>query len=185
MLSAPWRVGSMFADAVLLEETTRPVVDESRMKVVRTGIVAGVSAAIVLGGFWYLSIDQKQRQIEALEARNDAFQATIQQREELLDRLTCSRRSGLLEVLEQTTDPSGSHFTTTVRFVELDGEGRSIGSQECTVNGNVIFIDGLVVKFDHATVAGGEWGWVWKGPTRRGPPCRAGRGGGWGGAALG
>jgi hypothetical protein len=146
----------MFADAEVLEETTCCVVDVSRMRVIRTGIVAGVTAAVVLAGFWYLSIDQKQQQIEALKARNDAFQETIQQREAMLQRLTRSQRSGLLEVLEQTTDAAGLPFTTTVRFIELDGEGRSIGSQVCTVQGNVIFLDGLVVKFDHAAVAAGD-----------------------------
>ena len=64
------------------------------------------------------------------------------------------KRVARIDVLEQVEDaaaPGG--LRTTLRFQELGGDGQPLGvGQECTLDGDLVYVDARVIKFDDAFV---------------------------------
>lgn len=70
--------------------------------------------------------------------------------------LKVDHRVAKLEVLGQGQSPEGV-VRTTVRFTELDAEGRPLGEpREVVVDGQKIYVESLVIRFEDGYVEGGD-----------------------------
>ena len=83
----------------------------------------------------------------------------FQQRQELLaviGRLTTSTRVAQAVVTKRWTDEDGRLFTA-VRFVELGPDGDPLAAPtEFVVEGDTVYFDSFVLKFDHGLVSEGD-----------------------------
>jgi hypothetical protein len=119
------------------------------------GLSAVIAAAILIV-FWRISVDQQQRTIDELAALNAQMEQTLAARQAMIDRLSRTRRIAHVEILGQDADESGLVTQTRLELIELDERGRELGRQRLSVPGDVIFIDGWTVKFDHERIAQGD-----------------------------
>ena len=119
-------------------------------------LVTAIAAGVVLFIFLRLSIDQRQKALEEIEALNQELEQRIAQREAMLDRLSRSRRLAHIEVIDQAIGAAGEPLETTIEFIELNEDGREIARQRITVPGATIYVDAWTVKFDHHQVAEGH-----------------------------
>jgi hypothetical protein len=131
---------------------------------VRTTVLAFLLGFVVLGGFalWSSSREAALRQeLAKLEA---TMKAEIAAREAMIDRLSRTRRTARIEVLSQRTGPDGHPserdgtriVDTTVRFIELDEDGRELGRREAVVPGDMLFVDAWTARFPKEIVAEGN-----------------------------
>lgn len=89
-----------------------------------------------------------EQQIVGLEGDLQAASEQIDRLETSLRLLKMDQRLARLDIVDQTTDPSGV-VQTTVRFHELTPDGEPVGDpREFTVEGDVIYLDNWVVKFE-------------------------------------
>ena len=126
------------------------------LALLRTSLMAGVFCGLVLVVFWRLSVDQKQRAIEELEALNEQMQQRLAAKDEMIDRLNRSRRLAHVRILDQTTGADGQVLNTDLVFIELDNDGGELARQRFTLPGDVLFVDAWSVKFDRQDVAQGH-----------------------------
>lgn len=126
------------------------------LRVVRTTTVSAIVIALMLLGFWRYTVDQKQRAIDELNALKVQLEQQLIARQEMIGRLSRARRMGHVEVLDQKHDSTGAAVETTVRFIELNDDGRELARQDFTIPGNVLFIDAWTVKFEPNDVAHGD-----------------------------
>jgi hypothetical protein len=92
---------------------------------------------------------EREAQVRALTERNQALEAAVRL-------LRHTERRARLVVLDQGPGPEG-HFRTRVRFTELDSQGGSVGeSRELVLDGDEVYIDALVVKFEDTFVTAGD-----------------------------
>ena len=104
-------------------------------------LIAVVTAAGGAGGMYLFQQEAARRELESL-------------RESLL-RLTRQERRAEFRVLAQ--EGAGDELRTTIRFVEIDGRGRTAGEpRDFTIRGNELHIDALIVKFDDDLVIRGD-----------------------------
>jgi hypothetical protein len=70
--------------------------------------------------------------------------------------LTSEDQIGYAKVVSQTTD--NGHLQTTVRFVETSREDKTkrILQKECTIEGDIIHFDALIVRFEDKMVLDGK-----------------------------
>ncbi|MCH2137799.1 MAG: hypothetical protein MK074_01955 [Phycisphaerales bacterium] len=116
-------------------------------------VLTGIGAASV----WWVIDSAAQRRISELEAQQAELEAEVVAFEAMIDRLGRARRLGQIEVLDQVTDPATSEvLSTTVEFVELDDDGRAIGTQVATLPGDVIHVDTQTIRFPTDDVASGH-----------------------------
>src|SRR5687768_863686 len=88
----------------------------------------------------------------------------IQEKQQEVDRLGLAlklmkveRRVARVVVLEQTPAKPGGRATTRARFEEVDGAGNPIGvPKEITIDGDVLYVDAWVVKFEDVFVEQGD-----------------------------
>jgi hypothetical protein len=94
-------------------------------------------------------IAERDAQIRALTEQNQALEAAIRL-------LKYTERRARLVVLDQAPGPGG-HARTRVRFTELDAQGNAVGeARELTLDGDEVYVDALVIKFDDTFVMGGD-----------------------------
>jgi hypothetical protein len=92
---------------------------------------------------------ERDAQIRALTEQNQALEASIRL-------LKHTERRARLVVLDQQPGPGG-HARTRVRFTELDPEGDPVGEpRELWLDGDEVYVDALVIKFDDTFVMGGD-----------------------------
>jgi len=97
----------------------------------------------------------RQKEIASLQEQAAADAARIAKLEEERERLETSlrlmklrRRLARIDVLEQAPDPDGQ-LVTRFRFVEIGDDGQALGDPvELMVEGDRIYIEYLVVKFE-------------------------------------
>lgn len=111
---------------------------------------------VVVAGVIFYSWDQKQRQIDELHALNQQMQNQLEERREMIDRLSRSRRLAHLDITKQDTGPDHHINSTTFTFIELGDDGSELARQNFTVPGQTIFIDAWTIKFDPHDVAIGD-----------------------------
>lgn len=86
-------------------------------------------------------LQQKEQQIAELEAN-------VKKLETSLRYLKIDHRVARFTVVDQTTDSTGA-VTSVIEFVELDDQGKPIDSpRQYKIQGDIVYIDGWVVKFD-------------------------------------
>jgi len=126
-------------------------------KLRRRFVLAIVIAGLGAGASWWVMTDVAQRRIAELEHQQAELQAELDAFEAMVDRLGRARRLGQIDVLDQVVDDAtGAVVSTTVRFVELDDSGRSIGVQEIMLPGDVIHVDTQTIRFPSSDVAAGH-----------------------------
>ena len=92
---------------------------------------------------------ERDAQISELTARNQALEAAVRL-------LRHTERRARLVVLDQAPGPEG-HPRTRVRFTELDSQGDPVGEpREMTLEGDEVYVDTLVVKFEDDFVTAGD-----------------------------
>jgi hypothetical protein len=94
-------------------------------------------------------IAERDAQIRALTERNQALEAAVRL-------LRHAERRARLVVLDQGPGADGQ-VKTRVRFTELDSQGNTVGEpRELTLDGEEIYVDALVVKFEDSFVTAGD-----------------------------
>lgn len=92
---------------------------------------------------------ERDAQIRALTERNQALEAAVRL-------LRHSERRARLVVLDQGPGADGN-VKTRVRFTELDSQGNAVGEpRELALEGEEIYVDALVVKFEDNFVTAGD-----------------------------
>lgn len=70
-------------------------------------------------------------------------------------RLSASRRAAQIDVIEQRKD-SADQTVTTLRWQEIAPDGRLSSPQRVEVVGQLVYFEGLVIKFEPELVGGGD-----------------------------
>ena len=133
------------------------------MSALRSGFVWGLVFVAAAAGGVYLAdrlvlepgramqrqLAERDAQIRDLTARNQALEAAVRL-------LRHTERRARLVVLDQSPGPEG-HQRTRVRFTELDSQGDPVGEpRELTLDGDEVYVDTLVVKFEDDFVTAGD-----------------------------
>lgn len=74
----------------------------------------------------------------------------------VVDRLEASTRVAQVVVTDQEVNEQSGLLETTIKFAELDRQGEALPPRTFTVEGDVIYFDALVIKFDRDYVERGE-----------------------------
>lgn len=80
----------------------------------------------------------------------DRHEAELRRLREVIDRLQAERRIAEVHVLRQDAR------TTTFRFREVRPDGAPLHERDFTIEGDVVYFDALVIKFEHAYVERGD-----------------------------
>ncbi|MCX7804747.1 MAG: hypothetical protein N3A38_06100, partial [Planctomycetota bacterium] len=103
-------------------------------------------AGFVVYAVWALYLEPLRRERERVEELRRA-----------IGRLTLEERVAQIVVTGQRYDRSRAATMTTIRFVEVDADGDPIGlPREYTIEGDVAYFDGLVIKFEDSYVEKGD-----------------------------
>ncbi len=111
-----------------------------------------VLASAMGGAYWHYRQVAHGREQQLEQSLIEAARRQ-QALENMIDRLTRSRRLAQIVVTEQKTGPAGLPTETSLLMVELGPDEKPVGRHCFTIPGHVAFFDGLVVKFDHEAVA--------------------------------
>jgi hypothetical protein len=96
---------------------------------------------------------ERDERIVALGVEIEQKEARIRELEAALALLKVDHRVARIEVLEQGGEPP----TTRLRFTELEPDGAPLGpAREATIDGNVVYVDALVLKFEDDYVERGD-----------------------------
>lgn len=123
---------------------------------IRVASVAVVLGGLVIGGLAWWTLDRESRlraEIDELETRMAAEIAT---RDAAIERLGRDRRLARIEVLDREEGSGGEAPRTTLRFIELDDEGRELARRTWTLPGEVVHLDGWTARFPPGKVASGD-----------------------------
>lgn len=124
--------------------------------VIRTGIIAGAmifAAMLALRAF----TEHELRSVnEELTRLNTEMQQRLDMREQMIERLSRSRRLAHLRIGEQSIDGTGKIVSTNVLFIELDENGSELARQTFELPGDVIYVDAWTIKFALDRVAAGD-----------------------------
>ncbi len=103
-------------------------------------------------------VERRDLRIAELDEEVLALGREVQALEASLRLLKVDHRLARVEVLEQTTvDGDPSRIQTRLEFTELDEEGRPFGpAQEAVIDGRLLYIETLVIKFGDEFVEGGD-----------------------------
>jgi hypothetical protein len=92
---------------------------------------------------------ERDAQIRVLSERNEALEAAVRL-------LRYTERRAQLVVLDQMPGADGN-VRSRVRFTELDPQGDPVGElRELWLDGDEVYIDALVIKFDDSFVTAGD-----------------------------
>ncbi|MDZ4756214.1 MAG: hypothetical protein SGJ11_17195 [Phycisphaerae bacterium] len=132
--------------------------------ILRTTALVVALGVVTLGGLYLWSSSREAELRLELSRLEATMKAEIAAREAMITRLSRSHRKARVEVLSQVTGPDGwpsqrdsrNVLSTTVRFIEVDDDGRELGRREFTVPGDMLFIDGWTARFPKEVVAEGN-----------------------------
>jgi hypothetical protein len=103
-------------------------------------------AVLLAGGIGGYRL-RHQREIERLTEYNRQAEEQRRILQEMVGRLSAERRVADIYVLEQSRADDGRVASTRIRFVESSDSGATTSDQTITVPGDVLYFDGLVIKF--------------------------------------
>ena len=120
-------------------------------------LVAFIGTLVIGSIFWWtMSREASLRaEVQELELR---LAKEIAIRDASIARLSKERRLARIEVLDPLNGVSteGQPPATTLRFIEIDEEGRELGRRTFTVPGNTIYFDAWTARFPPEAVAQGD-----------------------------
>lgn len=100
---------------------------------------------------------QRQQQVQTLQKDIAEKQKQIEQLRTALRLLKVQHRLAHLEVISQAISPQTGQLETRIRFVEVDDSGKPIDKpKEFTIEGDVVHVAALVIKFGDEYVEAGE-----------------------------
>lgn len=100
---------------------------------------------------------QRQQQIQTLQKDIAEKQKQIEQLRTAVRLLKVQHRLAHLEVLSQEISPQTGQLETRLRFIEVDDGGKPIDKpKEFTIEGDVVHVAALVIKFADEYVEAGE-----------------------------
>ncbi|MCS7305657.1 MAG: hypothetical protein NZ602_11200 [Thermoguttaceae bacterium] len=100
---------------------------------------------------------QREQQIQTLQTELAEKQKQIEQLRTAVRLLKVQHRLAHLEVLSQEISPQTGQLQTRLRFIEVDDAGKPIDKpKEFTIEGDVVHVGALVIKFADEYVEGGE-----------------------------
>lgn len=94
----------------------------------------------------------KDQEIQRLGKELEAKQREIARLETAVRLLKVDYRLAYLDVLEQQGAEKEGNLHTTLRFTEVDQQGNPLQRREFTIQGDIVHVDGLVVKFDDRSI---------------------------------
>lgn len=128
-----------------------------------TNLLRALAALIFVGlvtvGSWlgYQRLSAPDPRLELTQKELAEAQAKVARLEMAVRLLKVDRRVARLDVLDQWTPEATGRPATKVRFVEVDEAGQPLGEPKIvTIDGDVLYIDYWVAKFDDALVEKGD-----------------------------
>ena len=107
-------------------------------------------ALLVAGGLYaYYATTEQRREVEQRDKK-------IAEQRAAIERLTRNRRVAQAIVVSRWTDAKTGKVFSRVRFVEIDADGKPLKTTEGVVEGESVYFDALVLKFDGEKVAAGD-----------------------------
>lgn len=110
-----------------------------------------VALVVLAGGYLVWDHFTQQQRLVAEQ------QKVIEEKTRIVGRLTRARRVAQAIVKERAVDANGK-VRSRIRFVEVDDEGKPLPAKTVEVEGEEVYFDALVLKFDHELVGSGEPG---------------------------
>jgi multidrug efflux pump subunit AcrA (membrane-fusion protein) len=96
-----------------------------------------------------LELENKNREIEAKDAEITTLNASIKKLETAIRYLKIDHRVARFTAVDQTRDEATGEVSSLIEFVELNDEGHPIDTpRQFRIRGDVVYIDGWVVKFE-------------------------------------
>ena len=130
---------------------------------IRSVVALAATVMLSVGGWVFyrsynsheLALQEKDRELKVRAERIDELSKDVETKKKEIERLLMvvrllkiDHRVAHLTVLDQQPTEDGKNVVSTVRFVEVDNEGHPIGEpHEFAVQGNVVYVDALVIKF--------------------------------------
>ena len=116
-------------------------------------MIRGLTSLVLLAAFGAAGFYAYERFTEhqALLARQAE---ELRRKQQIIERLSGSTRVAQAMVARRWEEDG--RVMTRIRFVEIDGNGEALASKEVVVEGETVYFDALVLKFDHAHVAAGD-----------------------------
>lgn len=124
--------------------------------IVRTSIIAAALVFIALMVRRTFTEHELKQANAELRKLNEQMQQRLEAREQMIERLSRSRRIAHLRVGEQRRNASGAVDSTSVELIELDERGAELARQSFVLPGDVVFVDAWTVKFGREDVANGN-----------------------------
>lgn len=118
------------------------------------GVLRTLGVGAVAGGAVFGALTLSQGQDPQLLERIDQLEREVADREVRIAYLKDRERVARIDVLGQEPDrQAGGGLWTTVRFQELGADGEPLGPpQEHRFEGDILYVDARVIKFDDAFV---------------------------------
>lgn len=122
-----------------------------------TSLVAVIGTLVIGSMFWWTMSREASLRAEVHELQLRLVEE-IAIRDASIARLSKERRLARIEVLEPLNEVSteGQAPATTLRFIEIDEEGRELGRRTFTVPGDTIYFDAWTARFPPEAVAKGD-----------------------------
>ncbi len=96
-----------------------------------------------------LELENKTREIEAKDAEITKLNASIKKLEMAIRYLKIDHRVARFTAVDQSKDEATGEVSSLIEFVELNDEGHPIDTpRQFRIGGDVVYIDGWVVKFE-------------------------------------
>lgn len=110
------------------------------------GAASLVGGAVLVGTAWW-AVDNARltRELRRLEREKIELQQVV-------TRLQAERRVAKLFILSQEKDAAGTVLNTTLDFQEMERDGTALPSRRLTVQGDIVYVDALVVRFGNEYV---------------------------------
>lgn len=109
--------------------------------------LTSLALLILLGTGGFLAYEKFTEE----QARFAALAAESEERGRIIDRLTRSSRVAQTMVVKRWTEADG-RVLTKIRFVETDDEQNELSRKDLIVEGETVYFDALVLKFDQELV---------------------------------
>ena len=128
----------------------------ARFSIIRLLVTSALLIGVTTATWWTYKFQHDQREIKRLEALTSELEQRLRTRQDMIDRLTRTRRMAHIHIGEQITTLDGSIVSTELTMVEFDDDGREIGRQDFQLPGGTMFVDAWTIKFSHDDVAHGN-----------------------------
>lgn len=105
-------------------------------------------------------LDASRKELESQRVEIDRLNVDVREKQQRIDKLAASnrllkmqRRVASLRVVAMENDPATGELFTTIEFIETNDQGQPVDQpKRFRLKGDMVFIDGWIVKFEDAYV---------------------------------